>query len=291
MKRMNKYISILFMSVSLALSAYGQADRNVVYKVATGDFAYTAGKMKNSVGNVLGAIAEAMVTGKTSQQQSQYADAVRASVVSGLSNVRRFRTIEADYILHRPASDEQAFYVDGTIANISTVTKTEPSTTKGAPANQYHRCLISVTVNLKDAHDDTVENSHTFSITDSDMSWLGSTDKAVSDALERLTAKVADYYNAIFPLHASIIEAGEVKKDKQKEVFIDLGAANGAYKGVQFDVFLVKTVAGKEARTMIGRLKIEEVQGDEISLCKVTKGSDKIKNALDQGQTLMITSR
>lgn len=102
---------------------------------------------------------------------------------------------------------------------------------------------------------------------------------------------MADYYNAIFPLHASIIEAGEVKKDKQKEVFIDLGAANGAYKGVQFDVFLVKTVAGKEARTMIGRLKIEEVQGDEISLCKVTKGSDKIKNALDQGQTLMITSR
>lgn len=49
---MNKYISILFMFVSLALSAYGQADRNVVYKVATGDFAYTIGEKKNPVGNV-----------------------------------------------------------------------------------------------------------------------------------------------------------------------------------------------------------------------------------------------
>lgn len=51
------------------------------------------------------------------------------------------------------------------------------------------------------------------------------------------------------------------------------------------------TIAGKEARTIIGRLKIEEVDGDEISLCKVTKGSDKIKTALDEGQTLMVVSR
>ena len=42
---------------------------------------------------------------------------------------------------------------------------------------------------------------------------------------------------------------------------------------------------------MIGRLKIEEVEGDEISLCKVTKGADKIKTALDEDQTLLITSR
>ena len=63
------------------------------------------------------------------------------------------------------------------------------------------------------------------------------------------------------------------------------------YKGLQFDVFLVKTIAGKEAKTMIGRLKIEEVEGDEISLCKVIKGADKIKTALDEDQTLLITSR
>lgn len=291
MNLMNKYISILFMFASLALSAYGQADRNVVYKVATGDFAYTAGEKKNSVGNVLGAIAEAMVTGKTSQQQSQYADAVRASVVSGLSNVRRFRTMDTDFIMHRPAPDEPAFYVDGTIANISTVTKTEPSTTKGAPSNQYYRCLISVTVNLKDAHDDTVEDSHTFSITDSDMSWLGSTDKAVNDAIERLTRKVSDYYNGLFPLYASIIEAGEVKKDKQKEVYIDLGAAHGACKGMQFNVYLVKTVAGRESRSEIGRLKIEEVQGDDLSLCKVTRGGDKIKDALHNDASLVVITR
>ena len=74
-------------------------------------------------------------------------------------------------------------------------------------------------------------------------------------------------------------------------MYIDLGADDGAYKGQQFDVLTVKTIAGKEARTLIGRLKIEEVEGDEISLCKVTKGSDKIKAALDEGENLMVVSR
>lgn len=102
---------------------------------------------------------------------------------------------------------------------------------------------------------------------------------------------MSSYYNKVFPLYASIVEAGEVKKDKQKEVYIDLGAADGVYKGLQFDVFLIKTIAGKEAKTEIGRLKIEEVEGDDISLCKVKKGGDKIKSALDEGLTLLITSK
>lgn len=135
-------------------------------------------------------------------------------------------------------------------------------------------------------------NSHTFNLSESDLSWLGSNEKAISNALEYLSSKVSSYYNKVFPLYASIVEAGEAKKDKQKEVYIDLGAADGVYKGLQFDVFLVKTIAGKEAKTEIGRLKIEEVEGDDISLCKVKKGGDKTKNALDEGLTLlMITSK
>ena len=128
-------------------------------------------------------------------------------------------------------------------------------------------------------------------ISDSDLFWMTSGERAVTNALERLTARVADYYNHLFPLHASIIEKGESKKDKQKDVYIDLGAADGVYKGQQFDVLTVATIAGREARTLIGRLKIEEIEGDDISLCKVTKGSDKIKTALDEGQTLLIVSR
>lgn len=183
--------------------------------------------------------------------------------------------------------------MDGTIANISTVAKTETSKdSKGnKTTNTYYQGIINVTVNLKDAYDGALINSQTFSIYDSDLYWMASGEKAINNALERLTSKVANFYNKMFPLHASIVEKGEVKKDKQKQVYIDLGADDGVYKGQQFDVFLVKTIAGKEAKTLIGRIKIEEVEGDEISLCKVSKGADKIKTALDEDQTLLITSR
>ena len=76
--------------------------------------------------------------------------------------------------------------------------------------------------------------------------------------------------------------------DKQKEVYIDLGAREGAYNGLHMGVYTVKMVAGKEAKKQIGKLKIEDVQGDDISLCKVQSGGRDIKKALDDGETLVI---
>lgn len=291
MKTFLHTITLAFFLSFGAHAAYGQVDRNVIYKVAVGDFAYTVKEKKPTVGDVLATVADA-VSGKTSRQQTtQYADAVRAGIVSGLGHAVRFRTIDGGFQEGELAADEPAFYADGTIVNISTVTKTEPSTVKNKPAQTYYRSLISVTVNLKDAHDDTVADSHTFNITDSDVTWLSSAEKAMSDALNRLTGKVSSYYNRLFPLSASIIEGGDTKKDKQKEVYIDLGSSNGVYKGQHFDVFHVKNVAGKEARVEIGRLKIEEIEGEEVSLCKVTRGGEQIKKALAEGVRLVVTSR
>lgn len=276
------------------VSAYGQKAKNVVYKVGVGELVYTPQEEKSTFGSVVKDVADVLLTGQTSRQQPQYAEALRASIVNGLSNVIRLRPFDGGFRAEELSGHEPALYADGTIANISTVTKTETKSDKDGKnktTTTYYRAHISVTINLKDAYDGTVVNSHTFSLSDSDLSWLGSNEKAISNALEYLTSKVASYYNKLFPLSASIIEGGETKKNKQKGVYIDLGFADGVYKGQQFDVFVVKTIAGKEARTEIGRLKIEEVEGDEISLCKVTKGGDKIKDALDSGLTLVITSR
>lgn len=285
----------LFLVIISSYPAFGQKDRNVIYKIGIGELIYTppsTGK-PNAAVNVLKDVADVLLSGQTTKQQPQYAEAVRASIVNGLSKVILFRPADGAISQEELSSNIPALYVDGTIVNISTVSKTE--TTKDSKGNKTthtsYRGIISVTVNLKDAYDGTLINSQTFSISDSDLYWMTSGEKAISNALERLTSKVAGFYNQMFPLHASIVEKGEVKKNKQKEVYIDLGAHDGVYEGQQFDVFLVKTIAGKEAKSMIGRLKIEEVEGDEISLCKVTKGGDMIKTALDEDQTLLITSR
>ena len=85
-----------------------------------------------------------------------------------------------------------------------------------------------------------------------------------------------------------MLEGARDKKDKQKEVYIDLGSKEGAYEGLHMGVYTVKTIAGKEAKKQIGRLKIMEVLGDDISLCKVQSGGKDIKAALDAGETLVI---
>lgn len=290
-----KSLKILIVSLFLFsfLTATAQKERNTIYRIGVGELIYTPPTEGSKTTSVLKDVAEVLLSGQTTKQQPQYAEAVRASLMNGLSKVILFRPSDGIVSQSDLADGIPSFFIDGTIANISIVSRSE--TKKDSKGNKHtdtsYRSNISVTVNLKDPADGSVVDSRTFTISDSDLYWMTSGEKAMTNALERLTSKVADYYNHLFPLSASIIEKGESKKNKQKDVYIDLGAGDGVYKGQQFDVVTVKTIAGKEARTVIGRLKIEEVEGDEISLCKVTKGSDKIKTALDEGQTLLVVSR
>ena len=73
-------------------------------------------------------------------------------------------------------------------------------------------------------------------------------------------------------------------------MYIDLGSPSGAYVGMHMKVYIVKTIAGKEAKKEIGKLKISEILGDEISLCKVQKGGSDIKDALDAGEHVVVSS-
>lgn len=290
-----KSLKILIVSLILlsSLTATAQKERNTIYRIGVGELIYTPPTEGSKTTAVLKDVAEVLLSGQTTKQQPQYAEAVRACLMNGLSKVILFRPSDG-FVLQSDLSDgTPSFFVDGTIANISIVSRSE--TTKDSKGNKHtdtsYRSNVSVTVNLKDPADGSVVDSRTFTISDSDLYWMTSGEKAMTNALQHLTSKVADYYNRMFPLYASIIEKGESKKNKQKDVYIDLGAGDGVYKGQQFDVFTVKTIAGKEAHTVIGRLKIEEIEGDEISLCKVTKGSDKIKAALDERKNLMVVSR
>ena len=44
-----------------------------------------------------------------------------------------------------------------------------------------------------------------------------------------LSASIAGWLNKYRPLQANIIEGSVAKKDKQKEVYIDLGSSEGAF--------------------------------------------------------------
>lgn len=283
-------IIILLLALSFFLPTYGQQDKNVIYKVAVGEFCYTPQKTgKPSVGDVLIAVADAMSSGNThSNQLPQYAGAVKSTVMSGISYSWRLKATEDGLSQEEIDTDAPVLFADGYINNISSVTRTDRGS--DGKTHNYYRCLISVTVNLKDPHTGQVVDAQTFKVSEDDCSWLASVEKAMDNARSALNRKVCNYYGHKYPWTGSIVEGAATKKDKQKEVYVDLGSAHRMYKGAKLIVYSVKTVAGRESRSEIGTLKIEEVQGDNLSLCKVTHGDDKIKQAIDAGETLMITT-
>ena len=266
-----------------------EEDRNTVFKVAIGEFSYTPKQQKENVGSVLGAVGEALLLGKTTQRHDNYNEAVRASIVKGLSGVRRFNAIDGAFQEGEVKEGMKALYVDGTILNVSTTTQIETHTDskKKTDTTTYYKAIIGVTVNVKDATNDYVVNSQTFNVSDYDLSLVESTEGAINNALKVLSGQITRFYNRYFPLSAFIIERGNEKKDKQQEVYIDLGGQHGAYSGMHLTVYSVKTIAGRYARKELGKLKIKDVMGDDISLCKVTSGGKNIKAALDEEQMVV----
>lgn len=271
-----------------------QVERNAIYKIGIGHFNYTPKGETDNAGKVLKNITSSIIKGKNTTQLSDYADDVRASIAKGFGNVVRLQVIDGKTFQNEKLQDKNLLYTDGTIVSISATSNgpslKERKRLKNSAFTPYTNveANISVTVNVKNAYTGVMEDSRTFNASGSDTA---SEDKAVTAALSNLSGIIAGYFNARYPVNATIIERGEIKKEKQKTVYIDLGTSLSAYKGQQFDVYSVKEIAGKEARIEIGRLKVEEVLGEELSLCKVTKGEKDIKTALDNGSTLVVTVR
>ena len=270
----------------LGLETWAQNERNARVVIGMNSLTYTVKKEKT-----LDKVLDVLLTGEVSKDQSKYQDAVRAAILKGMSQSHRVSAIDGE-LSAEEAARRGSRYIDVTVSTLSTTSKTEKEyldkEKKKSRTKTYYKALIGITMQVKDAKTDEIHASPTFNVTETDLSWIETEDGAMVKALDRLSYYVNRYFNRWFPLRANVLEGARDKKDKQKEVYIDLGSAEGAYKGLHMGVYTVKTVAGKEAKKQIGKLKIEDVQGDDISLCKVQSGGRDIKSALDNGETLVI---
>ena len=125
-------------------------------------------------------------------------------------------------------------------------------------------------------------------------------DRKDSNGREYTEAKT--YYGAIatVALNFTNLQTGEVttstlsgrcseKRDKAKEVYIDVGS-RFIGEDIHFNVYVVGQVAGRETRKQIGRIRVRETMGDDVSLCKVQKGGKEIKAAFDRGDAIVAIS-
>lgn len=280
---MNKYV-MLALCLVIGMEVLAQEGRNGKVVLGMNSMTYTKPEDKGTLSKIL----DAVLLGEVTSDQGKYQDAVRAAVLKGLSQTHRITVIDGQ-LSKDEAARPGALYADGTVSNLSTTSKTETYKVDGKTRTRtYYKALIGVTLHVKNAQTDEIVDSPTFNISEWDILWIETQDGAMMKALENLSGRVTRYYNRWLPLTAKVLEGARDKKDKQKEVYIDLGSAEGAYPGLHMAVYTVKTVAGREAKKQIGKLRVEEVQGEDISLCKVQSGGRDIKTALDSGETLVI---
>ena len=283
MRTKQTILAVLFIAFSMGMKAQGE---NALQNVSVMELSYTMKEApKSELGTVVSAVLDVLAD-QTTEEQPGYVEAVRANVITALGNVRRFQVTDGRQVA---PTDETDIIVDGTINYISTTVEFKLQSNKKDKIPQYY-AQIGLTLNLKDRASGTVLNSQMFEVNKSGWAWVKSIDSAMKSAMEGLRAKVMKYYNAAYPYSANILERGTETTDKQKELYIDLGSMHGVHEGTHFDVYVIGSIGGKETRKLIGRLKVRQIEGNEVSLCKVVSGKKEIKAALDAHQKLLIIS-
>ena len=280
-----KKVILLFLTIVMSTDMMAQGE-NAVQNVNVMELTYMMKEgIKSEVATMVGAVLDVLAD-QTTTEEPGYTDALRASVIMALGNVRRFAVTDG---LQVSPNDETNLIVDGTINYISITRELRLASNKKDKIPQFY-AQIGLTLNVKDAVTGTVLNSQVFEVNKTGWSWVNSNDTAIKNALETLRKRVENYYNTAYPYTARILERGLEKKDKQKELYIDLGAMHGLQRGTHFTVYVIGSIGGKETRKQIGRLKVMSIEGDEVSLCKVSSGGKEIKAAIDAQQQLLIIS-
>ena len=291
---MNKLRFLLTIALTFVLSAVGVSAQdnglNPVYKVQLTDITYQKNEVKKkvTVGKVLSVMADVVEGRVTDINNEEYIPLARNRVKEGLTHVRRLQVVEDS-----EASDAK-YQVSAVLTDIAATRKVKAYDRKDSKGREYtetktyYGAIASVALHFTNLQTGEVTTS-TLSGRCSEYSLARSADEAIRSALDELSDNIYEYYNECYPVRANIIERGIEKKDKTKELYIDVGS-RFIGEDIHFDVFIVGQVAGRGTRKQIGRIRVRETLGDDISLCKVQKGGKEIKAAFDRGDAIVAIS-
>ena len=293
---MNMKKVIMTMAVVLCCTMFvwaqdAQKDRNRKYNITLGNVQYAHHDEKMSADEAVGKIISGALTGKVSVEATKYEEDVKSAIIKGLSSAYRFN-YNNGLLKVGDVVEEGNIVVDALITNIQATSDSQTLKDKDGKEHvtTWYKGAVEAVLTLKDAKSGEVIDNPTVGGWGSGNSQFSTSDKAILDAIAHLSTHVSNYLNKYRPIQANVIESGAAKKDKQKELYIDLGSSEGAFEGLSMNVYQVKKIAGREAKSKIGKVKIEAVEGDDISRCKVTSGAKDIKAALDAGEQLRVQS-
>lgn len=254
--------------------------KNTFFNLYIGEVHYEHAEKAQSGLNKVGSAMLDVLQGSTVKQLSDYVPAVGEAMKRGTMGVPRLIAKDGGAPKHAKEGD---LLLTGAVTSIGTITSLKD---KAAPAD--NKAFVELTVTLKDLTHNEIIGTRNFKRQVSATSSEPSAEKALPTAINALVGDVRGFLKGLFPIYGEILEKGLEKKDKLKQVYINLGENLGLYEDQYFTVYKIGMVSGRETKSEIGRVKVVEVQGEDISLCKVSKGGDAIKKALENGTRLML---
>jgi len=107
---------------------------------------------------------------------------------------------------------------------------------------------------------------------------------------QRVTYATYKFLLKKYPLVVDVLDKGyEKESGKLKSIYIGMGQKENTQKN--WELFIVKASDlvnnGQGKQQTIGRIRVSEVQGNDVSICRIKSGEDKIKAALDNGEKLV----
>lgn len=155
----------------------------------------------------------------------------------------------------------------------------------------YYNGNVVYSLKVVNAEDGTLVGAETYTYADLQGSVGSTSEEAVVATISKAKKAMKVFVSKYFKAKGVIVEMGEMKGGKAKNCYISLGSAAGVEKGQRCEVFEVKTIAGREAETLVGVIAIEEVMAEDLSNCKFVSGAKEIVAAFQAGHELRLVTK
>lgn len=240
-----------------------------------------------------------------------WAEQLRGVVIEGIQQLNRVVLIDVDtqdaLKVEKKRRESGQLSADGDMSRLSAMselganyilqgTVTSFSTSKKQSSDGksvYYDATVAYTLKVVDPSNGTTLATKTFKHGQgiADMNTIGDTpDEAATNVANYARKAVRALVDEAFKLGGTILEINQEKNGEAKQVYISLGTDHGVSAKSNFKVYVLRKVAGRDSRKEIGELKVNAIEGADITLCDVKKGGKEIKQAMDSQQKIEVES-
>ncbi len=233
----------------------------------------------------------------------QECEMVRTAFLAGLTQSGRLSVVDVANVQARELSENHnetpsienisrqfMEQTGGTRLISATVTNVDAVRKRDSDGDTYYSGIVVFSVNIIDLTTGNSIAGERYNFSDYSAKSGDTYDEAVVNTMSSVQNAVEKLVDAHFKVQTKILQIEETAGKKAKSLYINIGSSMGIEPGQIFLVYYTQNIAGVESRKEVGKISVKEVNGAEISLCRVANGGDQILELYNKGIELKVES-